>query len=70
MSNIMFHIGGFCLPSSIGIIGGQKVGFITLFDADEYIKILRRVKPSVLFLGIGHYIKLSSFQASVILRNL
>ena len=52
-----------------GIIGGQKVGFIAHFDPEEYIKILRKVKPSVLFLGIGHYIKLSSYQASLILPN-
>ncbi len=62
MSNIMFHIGGFIIPIRQGINVSQSVGFMTDFNTADCLDIMCSWAPSVVYLGIGHYIQLSACQ--------
>jgi long-subunit acyl-CoA synthetase (AMP-forming) len=57
MSNIMFHIGGFMIPIRLGFMLELSCGFISNFNAEECLDIIERFAPSVVYLGIGHYIE-------------
>ena len=61
MTNVGFHIGGFCTPMSSGIFNQKIVYFVKekCFAAQNCLDMVAKYEVESLICGISHYIKIS-----------